>query len=91
MVQLAFEIGLFAPGVDITSAWNPGDTAVRAPSGASPAALHAARTVALHLPPHRRTGPKEVRSTPAAAAARHRNTVAGPGPPAASSQVSTGR
>ncbi|MFH8348205.1 S8 family serine peptidase [Streptomyces sp. NPDC018045] len=83
------QLGLFAPGVDITSAWNSGDTAERTLSGTSMAAPHAAGAAALHLSSHRRADPKEVRNALAAAAATHRNKAAGTGSPTTLSQVSS--
>ncbi|MFH8408646.1 S8 family peptidase [Streptomyces sp. NPDC018019] len=83
------EVDLFAPGVDITSAWHSGDTAQRTLSGTSMAAPHAAGAAALYLSSHRRAGPKEVHHALAATAARHRITAAGPGSPTALLQVRT--
>ncbi|KOG64203.1 serine protease [Streptomyces griseoflavus] len=81
------KLDLFAPGVDITSAWHLGDTAKRTLSGTSMAAPHAAGAAALYLSSHRWAGPKEVRNALAATAAQHRITAAGPGSPTALLQV----
>ncbi|MET9292345.1 S8 family peptidase [Streptomyces sp. NPDC003077] len=54
------KLDLFAPGVDITSAWNTSDTARRTLSGTSMAAPHAAGAAALYLADHRWAEPKEV-------------------------------
>ncbi|MFF3765022.1 S8 family peptidase [Streptomyces sp. NPDC001922] len=53
-------LDLFAPGVDITSAWNTSDTASKTLSGTSMAAPHAAGAAALHLGDHPSASPAEV-------------------------------
>ncbi|PGH48215.1 S8 family peptidase [Streptomyces sp. Ru87] len=53
-------LDLFAPGVDITSAWPTSDTASETLSGTSMASPHAAGAAALHLGDHPAASPAEV-------------------------------
>ncbi|MEW2635574.1 S8 family peptidase [Streptomyces sp. NPDC048389] len=54
-------LDLFAPGVDITSAWKDDDTATSTISGTSMAAPHTAGVAALHLSSHPAATPAQVR------------------------------
>jgi len=51
----------FAPGVDITSAWNTGDAATKVLSGTSMATPHTTGVAALYLETHAAATPVEVR------------------------------
>ena len=55
-------LDLFAPGVDITSAWIGNDLMIATASGTSMASPHVAGVVALYLQSHRSASPAEVRS-----------------------------
>jgi subtilisin family serine protease len=55
-------IDWFAPGVDITSAWFSGTTAIRTMSGTSQASPHVAGVAALYLQSNRRASPQQVRT-----------------------------
>lgn len=54
-------LDLFAPGVDITSAWKDSDTATSTISGTSMAAPHTAGAAALYLSSHPTATPAQVR------------------------------
>jgi subtilisin family serine protease len=54
-------LDLFAPGVDITSAWKDDDTATSTISGTSMAAPHTAGAAALYLSSHPTATPAQVR------------------------------
>ncbi len=54
-------LDVFAPGAEITSAWNTSDAGVATLSGTSMAAPHAAGVAALYLRSHARATPAEVR------------------------------
>ncbi|MGW7360784.1 S8 family peptidase [Streptomyces sp. NPDC054802] len=54
-------LDLFAPGVDITSAWKDNDTATSTISGTSMAAPHTAGAAALYLSSHPTATPAQVR------------------------------
>ncbi|MFC4609575.1 S8 family peptidase [Streptomyces maoxianensis] len=54
-------LDLFAPGVNITSAWKDGDTATNTISGTSMAAPHTAGVAALYLSTHATATPAQVR------------------------------
>lgn len=54
-------LDLFAPGVDITSAWKDGDTATNTISGTSMATPHTAGAAALYLASHPSATPAQVR------------------------------
>ncbi|MFG2503461.1 S8 family peptidase [Streptomyces sp. NPDC048441] len=53
-------LDLFAPGVDITSAWNKSDTAKNTISGTSMASPHVAGAAALYLADHTAAAPAQV-------------------------------
>ncbi|MDI3406979.1 S8 family peptidase [Streptomyces cavernicola] len=55
-------VDLFAPGVDITSAWNSSDTATDTISGTSMASPHTAGVAALYLADHPSATPAQVSS-----------------------------
>ncbi|MGK5631968.1 S8 family peptidase [Streptomyces sp. URMC 123] len=74
-------VDLFAPGVDITSAWNTSTTAEHALSGTSMAAPHAAGAAALHLARHPTATPAEVCRALIAGAGEGRVRGAGQGSP----------
>jgi subtilisin family serine protease len=54
-------LDIWAPGVDITSAWNTDDNATNTISGASMAAPHVAGGAAIHLSANPGASPQEVR------------------------------
>lgn len=54
-------LDLFAPGVDITSAWKDGDSATNTISGTSMATPHTAGVAALYLSAHPTATPAQVR------------------------------
>lgn len=62
-------LDVYAPGVNITSAWVGSDTATATISGTSMSAPHVSGVAALYLGDHRRAGTKEVRQ-----AIRHNST-----------------
>lgn len=53
-------VDLFAPGQNITSAWNTGDTATNTISGTSMASPHVAGAAAVYLSGHPAAGPAQV-------------------------------
>ena len=75
----------FAPGQDITSAWDTGDTAVNTISGTSMASPHTAGAVALYLQSFPSASPASVDKALASAATRSRisglNKLLNPGTP----------
>ncbi|MEV4944794.1 S8 family peptidase [Streptomyces sp. NPDC053755] len=74
-------LDLFAPGVDITSAWTDGDTATRTISGTSMASPHTAGAAALYLHAHPSATPAQVRDALVGRATGNRIEDAGPGSP----------
>lgn len=70
-------VDLFAPGVDITSDWNSGDTATKTLSGTSMASPAVAGAAALYLQTHRSATPAQVRAALVKAATT--GTVSGHG------------
>ncbi|MEV0322391.1 S8 family peptidase [Streptomyces sp. NPDC050658] len=70
-------LDLFAPGVDITSAWNTGDGAKNTISGTSMASPHVAGAAALYLADHAAASPAEVSKALTARAASGKVTGAG--------------
>ncbi|MCH6162609.1 S8 family peptidase [Streptomyces marispadix] len=54
-------VDLFAPGVDVTSAWSDSDTATNTISGTSMATPHTAGVAALYLADHPNASPAQVR------------------------------
>ncbi|MEU6766074.1 S8 family peptidase [Streptomyces sp. NPDC046853] len=74
-------LDLFAPGVDITSAWNTNDSATDTISGTSMASPHAAGAAALYLADHPSATPAEVSKALAGQAATGKVTGAGLGSP----------
>ncbi|MBC6461619.1 S8 family peptidase [Actinomadura sp. HBU206391] len=54
-------VDLFAPGINITSAWNTNDTATNTISGTSMSTPHVAGAAALYLAGHPNATPQEVR------------------------------
>ncbi|MEU6681393.1 S8 family peptidase [Streptomyces sp. NPDC046925] len=74
-------LDLFAPGVDITSAWNTNDAATDTISGTSMASPHAAGAAALYLADHPSATPAEVSKALAGQAATGKVTGAGLGSP----------
>ncbi|MET8676760.1 S8 family peptidase [Streptomyces sp. NPDC004647] len=54
------KVDLFAPGVDITSAWNSSDSATKTISGTSMATPHTVGAAALHLADHPTASPADV-------------------------------
>ncbi|MGP3925620.1 S8 family peptidase [Streptomyces sp. 8N616] len=74
-------VDLFAPGVDITSAWNSSDTASDTISGTSMAAPHTAGAAALYLGGHPSASPEAVRTALVNNAASGKVGLAGPGSP----------
>lgn len=75
----------FAPGQDITSAWNSGDSATNTISGTSMASPHTAGVAALYLQSHPSASPATVRNSLASTATRNRisglNRLLNPGTP----------
>jgi subtilisin family serine protease len=63
-------VDLFAPGVDIPSAWNGSDTDTFTASGTSMASPHAAGVAALYLAAHPAAAPSEVRNALVAASTK---------------------
>ena len=61
-------VDIFAPGVDVQSAWNGSDNDTRYASGTSMAAPHVAGVAALYLESHRSALPPEVAAVLAGAA-----------------------
>ncbi|MFM9372215.1 S8 family peptidase [Streptomyces sp. Da 82-17] len=55
-------VDLFAPGVDVTSAWSSGDSATDTISGTSMASPHTAGVAALYLAAHPAASPAQVSS-----------------------------
>ncbi|MCD9032858.1 S8 family peptidase [Luteimonas sp. Y-2-2-4F] len=74
-------VNLFAPGVDITSAWHTGPTATQTLSGTSMAAAHVAGAAALYLEANPTAPPPVVRGWLDANATPGVLTGAGPGSP----------
>ncbi|MFF7181059.1 S8 family serine peptidase [Streptomyces sp. NPDC008121] len=74
-------LDLFAPGVDITSAWIDDDTATNTISGTSMASPHTAGAAALYLHTHPTATPAEVRNALVGNATRGRIEDVGPGSP----------
>ncbi|MFE6162998.1 S8 family peptidase [Streptomyces sp. NPDC056486] len=74
-------VDLFAPGVDITSAWKTNDTAKNTISGTSMASPHAAGAAALYLADHPSATPAEVSKALTDQAAAGKVTGAGLGSP----------
>jgi subtilisin family serine protease len=74
-------VDLFAPGVDITSAWRSSDTATAVESGTSMAAPHVAGAAALVLDAHPGWSPARVRDYLVAHATTGRVTNPGSGSP----------
>lgn len=72
---------IFAPGVDITSAWSTSDTATNTIDGTSMATPHVAGAAALLLSANPGLTPAQVASTMFAAATPDRVNDAGPGSP----------
>jgi subtilisin family serine protease len=54
-------VDIFAPGIDITSAWNTGDTATNTISGTSMSTPHVTGAAALYLARHPAATPQQVR------------------------------
>jgi subtilisin family serine protease len=54
-------VDVFAPGVDVTSAWKDDDSATNTISGTSMASPHTAGVAALYLADHPDASPTEVR------------------------------
>ncbi|MGW7428889.1 S8 family peptidase [Streptomyces sp. NPDC054861] len=74
-------LDLFAPGVDITSAWIDDDTATNTISGTSMASPHTAGAAALYLHTHPTATPAEVRNALVGNATHGRIEDVGPGSP----------
>jgi subtilisin family serine protease len=74
-------VDLFAPGVDITSAWLSGDTATRTLSGTSMASPHVAGAAARYLENHPTSSPAKVRNAIVRAATPNAIPNAGPKSP----------
>jgi len=74
-------VDLYAPGVDITSAWGTGDTATDTISGTSMATPHVAGAAALYLAGHPDATPEEVADALIAAATPDRISNASAGTP----------
>lgn len=74
-------LDLFAPGVDITSAWNTSDSAKNTISGTSMASPHVAGAAALYLADHPSAAPAEVSKALADRAAVGQVTGRGLGSP----------
>ncbi|MDR7275267.1 S8 family peptidase [Catenuloplanes atrovinosus] len=70
-------VDLFAPGINITSAWSTDDTSTSTISGTSMAAPHVAGAAALYLATHPSAAPAEVNAAVLAAATP--GVVANPG------------
>lgn len=74
-------LDLFAPGEDITSAWNTSDTATHTSGGTSIAAPHAGGAAALYLAAHPTASPATVRNALVAAGTTGVVTDRGAGSP----------
>ncbi|MCC3651589.1 S8 family peptidase [Streptomyces sp. S07_1.15] len=74
-------VDVFAPGVDITSAWHTSGSATNTISGTSMAAPHAAGAAALHLDDHPADAPAAVEKALTDGAAQGRISGAGLGSP----------
>jgi PKD repeat protein len=73
-------VTLFAPGVDVVSAWNGSDTDARSASGTSMASPHAAGVAALYLEAHKGAAPAEVAAALIAASDKDQLQNVGGGP-----------
>ncbi|GAB3567960.1 hypothetical protein GCM10027445_17090 [Amycolatopsis endophytica] len=74
-------VDLYAPGVDITSSWGTGDTAMTTISGTSMATPHVAGAAALYLAAHPTATPEQVADALIAAATPDKITNASAGTP----------
>jgi len=74
-------VDVFAPGIDITSAWGTGDTATNTISGTSMAAPHVAGAAALYLAGHPGDSPAQVHGAVVSSATTGVVTSPGSGSP----------